>query len=239
MLKLILKYTIVIVLISSHSCAKKQSKTSAPLPAPILISGGFIYNQITTNSVPQTTNATQIQCVCYFFNPPIDYMNSYGVSYVDVGAVTINAVTLQKSFYQPGVPNYFSNSITTLPLNVSISGSSNFLATTFTDNGNFFPSFTNSNQLPNSISKSAGLTFSLSNLVNTILTDVTIGNITNSFMGNVISFSPSQLSALSTSTFSTIKIKCQSTTNTLAFGNKNYSTTNTLSYAKQGISIVP
>lgn len=227
------------VVITLFSCSKKQS--SASPQSTNTVNGAFVYSNIISTNIVSNVSDTAIQAYCLFYNTPINPNNGNIGNYTDAGFVSINSITLQKTFLQANRPVYndTTNAITSFPLTIAISGSSNFGSTYFIDNGNWMPNYTNYNQLPNSISKSAGFTYSLSNLVNTAVTEVTIGNIKQSYTTNIISFSPAQLASISTSTFTSIEIKCTSTETLQSFAGNAYSCTGVFTYQKAGISITP
>jgi hypothetical protein len=178
------------------------------VPTSNLLYGGFIYNQNIVKTSPTSSITTQISPIAYFFNPPVDPNATFGLSYADVGAVSMNAVGLKKLQVGNGSVQYIDSTggINTVPVSVSISGSGGFAAMSFTDNN--FPSISNFEQMPQVISKSAGVTIMLNNLVNTTMTEITIGNVTQSTQSNSLTFSASQLSSFSPGGSTILNVKC-------------------------------
>ena len=132
--------------------------------------------------------------------------------------------------------SYGGGSITTTPLNISISGGGGFSPTNYSDDN--FPSFSNFNQLPTIISKSAGFTFTFNNLINTTLTEVFVSNISQQFQGNTVTFIPSQLNGLSIGNFATLKVKCSNLIYpSIYLGGKNFVNVYTTEYYISGITI--
>ena len=166
-----------------------------------------------------------------------------GTGFTDAGIVKINNIELDKQNTQGNelAYTYYDLYINSLPLVISVSGSPTFPATTFTDNGNFFPDFSNLAQFPSVISKSVGFSFTFNNLLNPTITQLLIGNKDISFtQNNVLTVSPADLSSVQTTTYTTLTLKCISTTNHLqTFNGKNYDFNYSTNFYKNEIKIVP
>lgn len=221
------------------TCKKNNNNSSTNTPsANNAISGIFFNIRQVMNFVPTgTINTTSIKVTNTYFEPAVTTSQVYGSPYADVGDVYINASKLIKTtnpFTYDGViaGDY--------PLTYSITGNGSFPALAFSDNGSLAPGFSNYDQFPNSVSKSAGLTFTLNNLVNTSTVEVLLNNNSFAFTNNIINITAAQLSAVSTSTFASIQIKCVLVNSaSLSGGGKTFQYSGVFYYQKNGISILP
>lgn len=138
---------------------------------------------------------------------------------VDAGAVSVNGIVLQKIDLSGSYTYQDStNLISSFPMSWNVTGSSSFPALSFIDQGNEMPSFSNYSQLPDTINKANGFTFTLANLVHSDLTEFKINpgtsnEISTTAVNGVISLSAVQLSSLPNNSFTTIEIKCYRNTN--------------------------
>ncbi len=236
-----------LIIFTIVSCKKKTNTTNSgsttnTTTANDGLSGGFIFQRSVYNSPSAASNTVLIQVgSAYFFNSPV--VSIVGQPYSDVGTVTINNTKLDKQTTSGNgaAYSYYGEGINSTPLVISASGTSAFAATTFTDSGSFFPDFSNIDQFPSVISKSVGVNFTLNNLVNTTITELTILGKSISFtQNNVLTISPSNLSSVSTTTYATLTFKCMSTASkTQTFNGKNYDFNYSTTYYKSGIKIVP
>jgi hypothetical protein len=242
--------SVTILICIAISCKKKTSTTNSAnsgsttnsTTAGSGISGGFIFQRYIYNLPSSSTNTTLIQVgVAYFFSSPV--ISIVGQPYTDAGTVTINNIKLDKQATPGNGAAYSSDGeyINALPLIISISGTSSFAATTFTDSGSFFPDLSNIAQFPAVISKSVGLSFVLNNLVNTTTTELTIGGKSISFtQNNTLTINPSDLSSVATTTSTTLIFKCISTASQKqTFNGKIYDFNYSTTYYKNEIKIVP
>lgn len=161
---------------------------------------------------------------------------------VDAGDVSVNGIVLQKTSLSGSYTYQDStNQISFFPMNWSIAGSSTFPALSFTDQGNEMPSFSNYAQLPDTINKASGFSFTLANLVHSDLTEFKINagtsnEVSTTAVNGVITLSASQLSALPNNSFTTIEIKCYRNTNyNRVVNNKTLQFTYSSVYNKYGL----
>jgi hypothetical protein len=221
-------------------CKKNaQPANEAEQPAPTnMINGIFVNTHQVNNNVPSgTLNTTSIVMNNVFFEPATGIYDLAGKNYADVGKVFVN----QKETNKASNPFFYTYDIHEgYPLTYSITGKDNFAPLNFNDSGSAAAGFSNYDQFPNSISKTAGLTFTLANLVNTNAVEVSINNTSFGFLGNIINISSAELSTIATSTFSTVRITCKPTNNYFLYtGGKVFLYTGTFIYFKQGVSITP
>jgi hypothetical protein len=154
---------------SSNSSASSNTSTVSPAPTPSLTSGLFFYvfhiqEYQQFNILDYSLNTTND-----FYEPAIVY-GSLPLIPTDAGTATVNGTVMNKLIHSPTSASYATaDTYTDFPLAYAISGNGTVPAMSFTDTGSSMPRFSNYLQFPNSISKSAGITFSLQNLVNTDL----------------------------------------------------------------------
>ncbi|MCB0410428.1 MAG: hypothetical protein KDD29_09430, partial [Flavobacteriales bacterium] len=223
-----------------NGCKKKKKDTNTN-SQPLLYSGQFIYNHSITNSIVTNSVFSSISINDVFFYPAVDFYSTFGLDYYDVGDVSVNGKKLYKSVFSPTSAAYSQDTTyTTFPLNYLIEGKGGFTATSFVDNGDACAGFSNCLQFPDTLLKSAGLNFTLTNLVNTSLVEVGIGNQTFTFNSPIISITASQLSSIPTTTQSNVRVKCTNAFQTVkVFDNRAYHITSTFQYSIFGGVILP
>jgi hypothetical protein len=147
-------------------------------------------------------------------------------SYINMGNVKLNSITFKN---KSGSSNFYYNdttySIFPAPFAWEVTGSANFSAATFTSN-TAFPVYPNYNSLPDSCSKAAGLTISLSGTSGCDFVEaLIIGPGSSNFIfpkyiaGNSSSivFSSSELSVLSTGSGGYLSLKfCKDNVQTIS-----------------------
>jgi hypothetical protein len=213
------------------SCKKKADPPLADLPTQNsqYINGGFTISQRIDINAQTQLGDTVIEGGFLFFHPAYDLNSGTDIPSYDVGNVTVNGIELKKSFLQPGAPIYEDSTanLKSFPLNFFVSGNGNYSSDAFTITNNWIPSFSNFSQIPTTISKSAGCTFTLNNLVNNSFgTEVYLGNILCSTNSNIITFSPSQLFSVPVSSNLLMRITLK--------GGDTYQTINGRTYWIQG-----
>jgi hypothetical protein len=184
---------------------------------------------------------TDLQASAYFYSVAVSFNTGAGVR---AGTVTLNGDSLS---FQSTVGNYYS----TKPLNQSqqvwqVSGDNTIPAFTFSS-GLLPPSADNLHLIPKTISKSAGLNFSITNLKNYnsgvfVITDGTSsssGTIFQSVTGTAhnVAFSSSNLAALATGTTGLITFQLMNEVQA-ATGGKDFKFSNDLIVSKS-VTITP
>src|SRR6185436_10463282 len=116
-----------------------------------------------------------------------------------------------------------SDKFNSYPLAFNIGGAGNFKATSFTQNSGYVPSFSNADQLPDSVSKSSGFNFTLNNLANTASLTVELGNARKDVTGNTVSFSSGELNGVNVSSNVQLLVNLINSGNqTVTHGGKDY-----------------
>ena len=198
-----------------YSCKKKKD---APAPAKIntdtvstSTSSPFVGYFITNNSVGYTSQMTGNEMVsARFFSQPLSAL--YGSNDVQVGAISLNGSNLSYK----GVGGYVLQIATSSDPGTDtwyVTGDAAGLIPTFSfANKNPFPSCTNMNVLPDTISKSKGCNFTLTNISNMNSGTLRFGSITTFTLtqgSNHIVITPAMLSAAPTGTFGSIDFQLQ------------------------------
>lgn len=207
-----------------------------------IVSGGFTINKRININAQTQLGDTIIESSYLFYSPAYDLDSWTGALSCNVGNVFINNIQLQKSIPIPGCMTYqdSTTNLKTFPLNFSVLGSTNFSSSTFTITDNWEPVFSNFNQVPTTISKSAGCTFTLSNLSNNSLgTEVYLGNLLCSTTGNVISYTPAQLSGVPVSSTVLMRITLKGGDTYILLDGKNYLIQGELRYYYSNINVIP
>ena len=206
------------------------------------INGSFTINQRIDIDAQTQLGDTVIESSFLFFYPAFNLNSGTGNISYDVGNVIINSIQLKKMFVQPGGPIYedSTSNLKTFPLNFSVSGNGNYSSDAFTITNNWVPSFSNFNQIPTTISKSAGCSFTLNNLINNSFgTEVYLGNILCSTNSNVITYTPSQLSSIPISSTVLMRITLQGGDTYQTINGKTYWIQGEVRYFYSNINIVP
>lgn len=242
--KSIINFSIIFLLACLNTTCKKETGNKTVASPPTLIDGIFVYNH---NITKFGAFSNSIYIKNEFFSPAVS--NIIGVAYADIGTIYANNILLKKDFVSPGSPSYQNDTICApFPITYSISGGSGFSAATFVDNGTNSPAFTNYNAVPDTIYKSAGLTFTLNNPTNISITKVTINNTDFTSMNNIVTISAAQLSSIQSSTFATVIVNCLNTNNInnalyggqlINLGSKKFLSTINFTYTKMGVVVKP
>ncbi len=143
---------------------------------------GFFSSYYTTTELINGANHTDSSQLAVFFESP----TTSNSSYVSAGSVSVNGFTLYSD--PPGGSYYNTNNVIMSPLNWSATGSGTIPAFNFSYSPKY-PGFIENNQLPDTVIKSSGITFTLSNIT---------------FINYPLKISISQGSSLITRTLSTI-----------------------------------
>lgn len=232
---------IVMISIINVRC-KKDELSSSNNSNTSLIIGGETVTRTITKHLQTNTSDTILGINFMYFYPATDIISGTGAYPYDVGSVSVNSVIFQKYYYYPNSPSYSdtTNTFKTFPLNISISGNGSVHPYSYTDNGNWIPSFSNTSQIPTTISKSAGVTFTLSNVVNNpdgieVYLDNCIANCSN----NVVTFTPNKLNVVSTSTTAVLRITCKWGYSVREISGNNYYCGGEFKYNIYGITVTP
>ncbi|MES2513260.1 MAG: hypothetical protein V4580_03920 [Bacteroidota bacterium] len=239
----ITQFSFLVISLFIFSCQKKEGPplSNSPVQNSNLINGGFTISQRIDINAQTQLGDTVIEGGFLFFHPAYDLNSGTGAPSYDVGDVRINSIQLRKSFMQPGSPIYedSTSNIKRFPLNFSVSGNGNYSSDVFTITNNWTPSFSNFSQIPTTISKSAGCTFTLTNLTNNSFgTEVYLGNILCSTNGNVISFTPAQLTSVPVSSNALMRITLKGGDTYQTINGKNYWIQGELRYFYSNLTIV-
>jgi hypothetical protein len=245
--------SIMSLLFLSLSC-KKNNSTASPAansnnsnpPPPIPLYDGRI-NTLHTNPIGGNPN-TFYSCNANFFSTSIDITNPPMYTDVNVGSVSINNKILKKLNAPSGITYQDTTNQISGPsfsLTASGTGSINSFNLSFNQS---YPALGNTAQVPSVITRSAGLTFTLTNIVNTdsiqlnILSPNSSGLVKSKTVVNgsvVFNFTPSELqNALSpTSQNGSIRLALMKTNTVISTTSKNYLFYTEEYYTKSGLPI--
>lgn len=224
MKNILLAITIITTLLTS---CKKKEETSTPANAtstsdPNTFIGVFISGTY-TNNISGTTNIGY-GATARFYNQPSS--NIYGANEINVNNLSVNNYTLTNN-------NMFVYALISPPSNInltsdtwSVTGASGIPSFSSTNNHSF-PNCDDFNVIPDSVSKTAGYSFNISNVSNMTWGVVSFGvgssamTYTLSLGSNQINITPTQLAAMPIDTLGSINIQMQNAVTTTISG-KNF-----------------
>ncbi len=231
--------TLLALAIAFIACKKPSTEPKITTPntaPPVKIFGAVNYNQYLLYDALGGVATSSLGFNCKFFEAGISEVAINTASASNVGSVYVNNKLTRRTNTNTYIDSGFVYA--SFPLTYSISGAGSFSTTSFTDSGIGFASTNNFSSFPNTISKSAGLSYTLTNFSNVSSGTFYIGTTSFSVSNNVISITPSQLSSLSSTLTTSISLVLLSNNPTnLNFSQKNYSFNHGVTYVKQGISV--
>jgi hypothetical protein len=173
MKKLILCF---VVMAAITTACKKDSKTAATTPVanstptnpPATLYDGqltLLHNRFLGLSIP---SASFVTLVASFFNTPVSLTSIQTVTAINVGTVSVNSKVLKRDFSNPIGPIYIDSTFQIwgppFALTATGTGSVNAFNFSYTQP---YPKLGDTALVPNVITRSAGLTFTLGNITNT------------------------------------------------------------------------
>lgn len=222
MKKILFTITILSVLLSN--CKKKEESpnptTASSTLDPNTFVGVFITGTYTSNLAGTTSQFSGV--TARFYHQPSS--NIYQANEITLGGVKVNNDTLT-NFGVMGYQLMTPTTMTSLTVDTwSVTGGNGIQSFNHANN-NPFPSCSNFNVLPDSVSKTNGYTFNINSISNMTWGVVSFGDgVSNAFSytlssgTNTINITPSQLSAMATGTLGSINIQMQNAGTTSASG---------------------
>lgn len=246
---------LVVSLITTSFLSCKKDNTSAqpesnssttPPPTSATLYDGMV-SIVHTSPVGSAPNA-YYNFDASFFDKSVDLVNPPSFSHIDVGAVTVNTRVLKKT-NGPAGPGYVDTTNQISGPSFSISAGGNGSVNPFNLHFNQgYPALGNTGQIPSVINRSAGLTFTLTNVSNTDSIRISIVTPNSSGLAKYVtvqngnatfSFSPAQLQndLSSTSSGGSIRLTLMKTNTIVSSASKNYSFNTEEYYTKTGITV--
>lgn len=233
------------MLLAIVACKKEEIKNpdkNQTIATSTKIAGVLNYDILRTSVAPSNTFSSVMQLNARFYSPEVPAGAANANNTVNAGTVTANGYGLKQIITNSITVSYVDTTgmISNFPITYSLSGSSVFTITTFTNSLIATPSISNFNTLPSFISKASAFTFTLVDAVNVKDAELLIHNIPVTFTNNVVNVPVNVLSTIPTATFINVQLKLTPTDASIyVFNGKNFSASCNTIYLKKNVYVTP